>query len=168
MKKILLTLSILSIVLITSCGKDDGGDVQVGLTGSINFNGKSYSISNGGYSGANSDNIFAAIFIMSDGDIDLEEETFDGSIFLSVLTLAEGTSFEPGNYSLSLTSEKFAGASVSIIDGDNQEDYSAESGTINITGSGNNYSLTFNLQFENDLELTGNVSGGFEVFDSGQ
>ncbi len=171
MKNILFSLSILSILLITSCGKDD--EVQIGLSGSVSFDGNSINITNGLFGEVSEDGEYGATFFLADAPISYNSETqqttFEGDALISVIIFSEGDSFESGTYAV----KTFGGA---ITDGDAlvivADANNASSGgglgvggTVNITGSGNTFTLTFNVDFEDDVKLSGNATGGFEIID---
>ena len=172
MKKILFSLSILSILFITSCGKDDGG-IAIGLSGSITYEGESISMTDGLFGEISQDGQYAATFFLSDAPLSYDESddntSFEGDILISLIIASTGDSFQAGSYPVEFTSSKGVIAIVATIAGSGDQQTvvtnTATGGSVNITGSGNSYNLTFNLDFENDIKLTGNATGGFEIID---
>ncbi|WP_370090106.1 hypothetical protein [Ekhidna sp.] len=169
MKKILFSLSILSILFITSCGKDDGGDIQIGLSGTLTYDGNAISITDGLFGEHAEDGSYAATFFLADGplsyDASTDEASFQGEILISVIIFSQGDSFQSGVYSLDLSGNK--GALVLVADANNAANGGAfaSGGTVNITGSGNVYTLTFDVDIDTDITLTGSATGGFEIID---
>ena len=163
MKKILLTLSILSILIITSCGKDDGGDIQVGLTGTITFNGESHSIANGVLSLRESGGNTIGEFFLADGTLEPTStgvSTGDSQIIISVVAVSKGTStLAEGAYATSTdVPDMYADVAVTTSDGKSE---AFTGGTVDISGSGNTYTLTFDVPFGSSIELSGTVKGTF-------
>lgn len=169
MKKILLSLSVLSILIISSCGEDDGGSVQVGLTGTLDVDGKSISITDGLFEEFNEDGAYAATFFLADSPISFdateEEVSFDGEILINVIIYTTGDAFKAGIYQIDITQDE--GALVIYVDENNASlgGAFASGGTVEVKGYGNTYTLTFDVDLGNEASLTGSVSGGFEIID---
>ena len=168
MKKLLL---ILSISFIASCGKDDAVEIEAGLSGTLMFNGNSITISDGLFGELSEDGQYAATFLLSDApvsyDTENEQASFEGDYLINVVIYAEGDAFEAGNYNVATLDSPIEDktAFVVVADADNASSGGALAidGTINIQGSGNEFTLTFAVDFENEVELVGSTSGDFEV-----
>ncbi len=175
MKNLVYIFCVLGLALITSCGKDDGeGLADIGLTGVATFDGNAISITHGLFGETAEQGAYGATFFLADGplsfDAETEEASFQGEVLISVIIFSEGNSFESGTYSaVDFSSNDIADKSAIIIVADANNASSgggfATGGTVNIQGSGNSFTLTFDLDFANDVKLTGNVSGGFEIID---
>ena len=172
MKRFLFLLTLGLLVVLSSCSDDDG-EASVGLTGATNYDGEAISISDGLFGEFAEDGAYAATFFLADAplsfDEDTEAATFQGEVLISVVIGVEGDSFQPGTYPIEFNSSSSRIAIVFVTTiADNQVDTTldaATGGTVNITGSGNSYTITFDLTFESELELTGTASGGFEIID---
>lgn len=164
MKKLLLTLSVLSLLLISACGDDDdGGNPEVGLSGTITFDGESYSIANGFFSQSSTAVGIEGEFFLADGTVSSTGSSSDSQIIIGLRAISEGTSsLESGSYEVNKqVNSKYAFVTISTTSDSNIQ--SVQGGTIDISGSGNTFSLTFNdVAFGQGRELSGSVNGTFE------
>lgn len=167
MKKIALILSVFSILLISSCGGDDEeATPQIGLSGTINYNGVSYSIANGILTQSSSSGGTEVQFYLADGTIALQGNSVsssDSQIIVAIQAVSVGTStLEAGNYETSRqVTNKYAFVTVTTSDISGNQSFVG--GSIDISGSDKTFSLTFNdVPFSQGVELTGSVSGTFE------
>lgn len=165
-----LSLLTLVVCLLSSCNKDD--ELQIGLNGTLTLNGEAFQISNGLYATVAEDGYFAASFILSDSPITYDESTdnvdFEGNTLITVTIFSQSDGFDPGEYPvidlLNSSSDITKGALAFAINvNDGTIGGFATGGTINITGSGNSYNFTFDVNFDGDVTLTGNAGGGFEL-----
>ena len=73
MKNFVLSLAIISLLAFTSCGEDspvNPGDIlNIGLDGTVTYNGESYAIKNGFFSQQERDGTAEAQFFLADGII---------------------------------------------------------------------------------------------------
>lgn len=171
MKKVLFFLAVLSLVVISSCGgdDDDATPAEVGLSGTVTFDGQSYSIANGIFNQTDDDGNARGIFFLSDGTLTATANgaTASGAtIFISVDAIATNSSaLTNGAYETSTNvPELFAYVNVTLIDGANSTDRGQPfvGGIVNISGSGNTYTLTFSdLNFGQGVSLSGSVSGTY-------
>ena len=178
MKNILFTLTILSILLITSCGKDEP-DLEIGLAGTVTFDGNANSITDGIFAEASGRGVYVAVFILADGPVSYdpeeeEEATLENQegFVVGVSISSKSDAFETGDYNIiwsldnTLSVDKFAFVSVGYWENGEVKDDEAIGGTVNIQRSGNNtFTLTFEADFADDVKLTGNASGSFAVID---
>ena len=173
MKNILFTLTILSILLITSCGKDEP-DLEIGLVGTVTFDGNANSITDGILAEVSEEGKYGAIFILADDPVsyDPEEDEFMQEGFVVAVTIfSKSDAFEAGDYNVLATfddssiADKSALVAVAYPESSEDDGDSAIGGTVNIQGSGNTFTLTFAVDFAGDVKLTGNASGGFAVID---
>lgn len=171
MKNLFLGLLVVSLVLFTSCGGDDDTVViELGLSGALTFDGNEFSASDGLFAEAADGGAYAATFFISDAPLTYDDETnqtnFQGDFLVNLIIFKEGDAFEAGNYSIADLGSTIEDKSALLVyaDADNVESGGvlAIGGTVNIQGSGDNYTLTFAIDFENDIELVGTVTGNFE------
>lgn len=165
MKKLLLTLSIVSLLIITSCGDDDDATPTVGLSGTVTFNGQSYSIANGIFSLTVDDGDAIGEFFLADGTIESNGNggvsSSDSEIIISISATATGaTTLTAGDYETSTNvPDLYAFVSVVNSDGTSQ---SFVGGIVGISGSGNTYTITFtDVPFGQGVTLTGTVTGTY-------
>ncbi len=165
MKNILLTLSILSVLIITSCGSDDTSTNEVGLSGTVVFDGESYTIANGTFALTVDDGDAVASFFMSDGELTVSSGTgsTDGEIIISITAIHEGSdALGNGAYiTNSTTQDQYAFVAVSTPENPTGSQ-SFTGGTVNISGSGSTYNVTFvDVPFGQGVTLTGTVTGTY-------
>ncbi|GAB4244040.1 MAG: hypothetical protein Tsb0034_22110 [Ekhidna sp.] len=162
MKKLVFALSVLSLLVIVSCGKDD--DPTPGLSGTINYNGESYSIKNGIFSLSESGGNASGSFFIADGVITSSSSnsvsSSDSNIIITVTaTDKNASSLSAGDYATSTNvPDKFADVSVTTADG-RKEAFTG--GTVSISGSGNTYTVAFDVPFGQGVTMTGSVSGTY-------
>ncbi|MEP1035378.1 hypothetical protein [Ekhidna sp.] len=170
MKKIFLAISILSTLLITSCGSDDTVEIELGLSGTLTYSGTEISASDGLFGEVADGGEYAASFFISNAPITFNAESnqanFQGEYLINIVIYREGDAFASGNYNVatlgSPVEDKSAFVVYADLDNASSGGILAIGGTINIQGSGNNFTLTLAVDFENDVELVGNVAGEFE------
>lgn len=162
MKKVLFSLSILSILFITSCGKDDGASVQLGLDGSITFDGTDTEMSDGLIIdfGTN-DSEYNYDFYIANGAISIEDLNINvnGNTLMVIEFYNEGAAFSPGTFTVNGSGARYCFVDIAV---DDQNDF-ASGGTVTVTGSGQTYKVVFDLDFSEDRTLTGTVEGGFAI-----
>lgn len=164
MKKFLLALTVLSSLIFISCGDDEDVSPQVvGLTGSVTFNGQSYTITNGVINELSNAAGTELQFLMADGTVSSSGSSSDSQIIISARAISEGTgSLENGSYEVNRqVTSKYAYVTVTTASSPNIQ--SIVGGTIDISGSDNTFSLKFNnvAFFGGGAELNGTVSGTF-------
>jgi len=165
MKKLLFFLTITSLLLFIRCGDDDSETPQAGVNGTLTFGGQSYTIASGilvkklTSVGADYE------FFLGDGSISATGSggvsSGDSQILVAARAIAEGsTTLEAGTYEVSRqVNSQYAFVSVTAAGSSSVQ--SIVGGTIEISGSENTYSLTFNA-FGGGIALTGSVNGTFE------
>lgn len=160
MKNLKLGILLLAIAFITSCGSDDGADVELGLSGSIAFDGTTTELTDGLIFDFGVDaGEYNYDFYLANGAFSLEglELTVDGNTIVYLELFNQGSSFSPGTFSVAQSGERYCNAEIRIAN-----DISvAEGGTVTISGSGQTYDITFNLEFSDSRTLTGTVGGAF-------
>ena len=161
MKKLLFSLALLSIVIITSCG-DDEETPPVGVGGTITFDGQSYTIASGVLTQSAITGATQVEFFLADGTVSSSGSSSDSQIIIGIRAISEGTdTLEAGTYEVSRqVTTKYAFVTVSTATVSNLQSFAE--GTIAVSGSGNTYNLTFNnVSFGSGITLTGSVSGTF-------
>ncbi|WP_421763335.1 hypothetical protein [Ekhidna sp.] len=165
MKKTLLFLAVISLFILSSCGGDEDDDmVSVGLIGTVSYDGTSYSIANGIFSLTIEDGNAEGEFFLADGVIEPTAtgvSTGDSEIIISIVATSAGTTtLSSGNYQTSTNvPAQYADIQVTTSSGSKQ---AFTGGTVNISGSGNTYSITFDVPFGQGIELSGTVNGTYE------
>ncbi len=164
MKKILLSLSILSIIIITSCSSDDG----VAVNNQITVGDQTFDITNGGFIDlGESEGTRQGVFALADADVSITStpsfSVGSSSSFRIVLNLvAPGSSLSSGTYTkgdvLSLDGGKFF--FITLLDADGTS-YSVDSGSVQFSGASPNFTLSFDLTLNGDTKMTGGFSGEF-------
>jgi major membrane immunogen (membrane-anchored lipoprotein) len=158
-----LKLLILSLVLLSACGKDDSSAPQLGLSGTVTFDGTSYAIANGVLTLQESGGNAIGQFFLADGTLEPTSSgvsTSDSQIIISVSAVAKGAStLVEGSYATSTdVPDMYADVAVTTADG---QKTAFTGGTVTISGSGNTYNLTFNVPFGQGVTLTGSVMGTY-------
>lgn len=165
MKKLFSSVSFLSLLFLISCSKDDN-EVSIGLKGTISIDSQNYEISNGAMATGTILGVSSDVFTLSDDVFNTEDGTFQGKLMITMITVSRGDSFEPGIYTLDAEANDFVAlVFVNIVDGSSEDDLVGESGTVRITGSGSNYTLVFEIEFEDSTKMTGSATGGFERYE---
>lgn len=174
MKKLFFTISIMTLLFISSCGKDDEVEVaDVGVSGTLLFDGSEITITDGLFGEISEGGEYAATFFLSDAPISFDAETeqanFQGDYLINVIIYSESEAFESGNYNVATldnpVSDKSAFVIVADINNASSGGALAVDGTVNIQKAGDVFTLTFAIDFEGDAELTGNATGNFELVD---
>ncbi|MEM6643767.1 MAG: hypothetical protein AAF616_12370 [Bacteroidota bacterium] len=163
MKKLSYFLILFGLVTIISCGDDEEDSMTLGVSGTLNFDGQSYEISSGLLVERSNPAGAELQFTLADGTFSSGTSSSDSQILLSVRAISEGTNeLEDGAYAVNTqTGSMYAFVTVSTSGAQNQQ--SIQAGSINISGSGSTYSLTFNdVGFLGGAELSGSVSGTFQ------
>lgn len=165
MKKILLSLTILSILIITSCGGDDD---EPSVNNQITVGDQTFDISNGGFVDlGESEGASQGAFALADANISISSQSSfsisTSSTFRIVFNLVSlGSSLSSGAYSEGDVVNPNAGQVffVSLIEADGTT-YTVDSGTINFSGSSPNFTVSFDLTLNGGTRLTGGYSGSF-------
>lgn len=164
MKKILLSLSILSIIIITSCGSDDAPAVNNQIT----IGSQTFDITNGGFIDiGESEGTRQGVFALADADISISSgSSFSigtSSSFRIVFNLvALGTSLEAGTYTEGDVLSPDAGRVffVTLLQADGTT-YTVGSGAVQFSGSSPNFTVSFDLTLNDGTKMTGGFSGAF-------
>lgn len=163
MKKILLSLSILSILLISSCGSDDGPSVNNQIT----IGDQTFDITNGGFIDlGESEGARQGAFALADASISISQSSFSvgtsSSIRIVLNLVALGSSLSSGTYTEGDVLSPDAGKVffISLIQADGTS-YNVDSGTINFSGSSPDFTISFDLTLEGGEKLTGGFTGTF-------
>lgn len=165
MKKVLFLLSIVSLVVVSSCGgdDDDATPVEVGLSGTVTFDGQSYTIANGIFNQTDDDGNAVGTFYMADGTISPGTNggvtSSNSTIIIGLVAVAfESSTLENGNYD---TNSNLNGMQANVtvsIDGVSNRSFTG--GDVTLTGSGNSYNITFiDVPFGQGVTLSGTVTG---------
>ncbi|MEO1255137.1 MAG: hypothetical protein AAFY41_09660 [Bacteroidota bacterium] len=174
MKNILLTLSVLALILFTACGDDDGDDnggdtMELGLSGTVNYNGEEYAIANGLFRLNLIAGDAVGEFYLVDGTIEAtssDQVSASNSQIVIVMTAEsnDSSTLEDGDYATSTDiPDLTVDLAVTTFDDGNQVRREAfTNGTVNIQGSDNTYTVTFNAPFGQGITLTGTVSGTYD------
>ncbi|MEP0984794.1 hypothetical protein [Ekhidna sp.] len=165
MKKTFLFLAVISLFMLSSCGGDEDDDIaSVGLNGTVSYDGTSYSIANGIFSLTIADGNAEGEFFLADGVIEPTAtgvSTSDSEIIISIVATSTGTTtLSSGDYQTSTNvPAQYADIQVTTSSGSKQ---AFTGGTVNISGSGNTYTITFDVPFGQGIELSGTVNGTYE------
>ncbi|UII25341.1 hypothetical protein LVD15_18820 [Fulvivirga maritima] len=175
MKKVVLFSYAALFGLFFSCGSDDDGDTAT-ANGTIEIGDDSYTATSGimedyGVEGTH----YNIDFTVSDGTLNTTSGRYSGSFMIYAELYAPGDSFSTGTFSHNLSPEDdeyyFKSAYISvdangneILDEQADDYFFATGGSITVSGSGDNYSLTYNLTMSNSSTMTGTVSGKFQSF----
>jgi len=167
MKKVLFSLSILSILLISSCGSDDGGDTSV--ENQVTLGDEIFDINNGGFVDfGESEGTSQGGFILTDGAVSISGNTFSVSqatISISFTLVSLGTgglqsgSYPFGDVVSAGSTNAFLGAAISA----NGASPQVTGGTITLSGSSPNFTITLDLDLNTDEKLTGGFAGEFST-----
>ncbi|WP_462247517.1 hypothetical protein [Ekhidna sp.] len=165
MKKILPILSIFALILISSCGSDDTSTSEPKLSGTVTFDGQSYTVANGFFTQGETDGAAEGIFFISDGTFTVGSSgnvtASDATIIITIRAIHEGASVIGGGAYItnSITQDQYAFVTVQTASDESQ---SFVGGTVNISGSGNSYDVTFtDVPFGQGVTLTGTVTGTY-------
>ena len=168
MKKLLLSFFLLSgSLFFVSCGDDEEEEQlqpPLGLSGTVSYDGGSFSVVDGRLSDVQvSNNIASRTFYLTDGTFTVSGSNVSasGSQIVIVLTAAAtgATSIEAGVYD-SNSDINGRQVDVQVTTSSGTQDAFTD-GTIDISGSGNTYTLIFDVPFRG-TRLTGSVSGTYE------
>ncbi|WP_436517755.1 hypothetical protein [Ekhidna sp. To15] len=168
MKKILLSLSILSLLLFISCGSDDGPTVNNQIT----VGDQTFDITNGGFIDlGESEGTRQGVFALADADISITStpsfSVGSSSSFRIVLNLvALGSTLSSGTYTEGDVLSPDAGRVffVSLLDADGTS-YTVDSGSVEFSGTDPNFTMSFNLTLNGGTKMTGGFSGEFATAD---
>ncbi|NQZ76169.1 MAG: hypothetical protein HRT61_08670 [Ekhidna sp.] len=170
MKNLLLTLAATSLLAITSCSdaaEEITRDVfDIGLEGTINYDGQSYGIRNGVFSQQNRDGNAEAQFFLADGSIASTTSGVspgDSQIIISMTAFSKGSQvIDDGDYATStIDPDKYCFVTVTTIGESRVNKQSFTGGTVSISGSNDTYAVTFDVPFGQGITLTGSVSGTY-------
>lgn len=164
MKKILLSLSILSLLFFASCGSDDGPTVNNQIT----VGDQTFDITNGGYIDlGETEGTRQGVFALADADISITStpsfSVGSTSSFRIVLNLvALGSSLSSGTYTEGDVLSPDAGRVffVSLLDADGTS-YTVDSGSVEFSGTSPNFTMVFDLTLNGGTKMTGGFSGAF-------
>ena len=165
MKKVLFLLSIVSLVVISSCGgdDDDATPVEVGLSGTVTYDGQSYTIANGIFNQTDDDGNAVGTFYMADGTISPGTSggvtSQNSTIVIGLVTVAENSSsLTNGNYDTNSNVNGMVATVVVSVDGVGNQSFTG--GDVTLSGSGNSYNITFiDVPFGQGVTLSGTVTG---------
>ena len=166
MKKSAIILSLFALVFIISCGDDDGG---LSVNNQITIGDQTYEITNGAFIDLGSDEeglTSSGSFAIADAEIGFSPNGFSISTSNSiriVVTLISGGSegLTSGDYSVGdILNPSLNTFFVQLIEADGTT-YTTESGTISISGTSPNFTISFNLDLPEDQKLTGGFAGEF-------
>ncbi|MEQ8627545.1 hypothetical protein [Ekhidna sp.] len=164
MKQLLLSISILSIIIITSCGSDDG----VSVNNQITVGDQTFDIANGGFIDfGETEGITEGAFALSDANISISSSSFsistssDIRIIFSLASLGSG-GLASGDYSEGDVLSPDAGKVffIQLIKA-GENTYSVTGGTIKLSGSSPNFTISFDLSLDGGDKLTGGFKGEF-------
>lgn len=175
MKKLLIFSLILSTLFFISCSEEEENDINNAgekISGTLNFDGANYQISDGLYVIEADSGFMAGGFVLVDGEINAADSTFSGNFQAAVLTLSEGTTFQSGSYPVySLFDEipetvtKFAIVLVTTLEGETEDGGIGSGGSVNISRNGDVFEFSFNTDFLPSRKLTGTASGALQRAD---
>lgn len=170
MKKLLFSAAVAAL-FFTACKKDDDNSNK----GSFTVNGKTY-VTNYGYESidASEGNGWGDIAFFSDNLTTLNSDTYTGTVHyvdLGIDTLIDGATYtylSSGNASYDKTKNFYYAeveANMKLVNGswvssaDEVELYSPNSGTVTVKKSGSNYTVSYNLKYDDNVTVTGSYSG---------
>ncbi len=167
MKKILLLLSVFTLIIFTSCGDDDG-DSGVTVNNEITIGSSTYEITNGGFVDlGESEGTSQGVFGIADANISISGSQLSIStsttIRVVVQLISVGTGGgQSGEYELGDVLRPDAGkvffVTQILADG---EVLSVDSGTVTLSGSSPNFTLQYDLNLDGGDKLTGGFKGEF-------
>ncbi len=141
------------------------------MSGRVSFNGKSYEISNGFFKELEFFEGSRGFFSLSDGILTYDRESlevsasdFEINIIFNAFDITSPT-LENGSYTIGTSTLGPNAGSLNVIISEIDATFFASEGTIIISGSENNYDITFmDIQFiGQDFNLTGTISGTFST-----
>ena len=166
MKKITLFLSILALVIFTSCGDDDGDGPSV--NNEITVGSQTYAITNGAFIDlGESEGTSQGVFAIADANITISASQLSIStsstirVVVQLISLGTG-GLQSGGYELGDVLRPDAGQVffVTQIRADGT-DLNVDSGTVTLSGSAPNFTLQFDLSLDGGERLTGGYQGEF-------
>ncbi|WP_026755554.1 hypothetical protein [Sediminibacter sp. Hel_I_10] len=175
----LIALFALALNLVTfSCNKDDDGgdDSSSSSENNITIDGTEFEIETAILEewGINEDGSYDwDVTLFSDGvEIDAANSTITGTgaaIYLDLNTNSE-TGLVPGTYTFANERAEFTWVFAEAVtnfnfETENGESFNAVSGTVVITGSGNNQVIVANLEDENGNAITASYKGSLQMID---
>ena len=163
MKQLLLSISILSMIIITSCGSDDG----VSVNNQITIGDQTFDITHGGFIDlGETEGTKQGAFALADAEVTISQTSFSvsssSSIRIVFNLVALGSTLSSGSYSEGDVVSPDAGKVffISLVQADGTS-YTVNDGTINFSGSSPNFTVKFDLSLENGEKLTGGFKGEF-------
>lgn len=159
MKNLFYAFTLIAVVLFTGCGDDDEAP-SPGLSGSVTFDGTATNISTGlladfGLLG----NSYNVDFYVSDGEIDFINDGTSGSILVYIELFNDGDAFSPGTFEYGNNSAERSIGDAFVQTAGNVS--RPTGGSVTVTGSGSTFEITYNLEFTDNITLTGTVNGTF-------
>lgn len=165
MKQIAFILTLFGLILIQSCGSDDGDGMSI--KNQLSVKGTTYDVTHGAYVDlGTASGVTQGILAVSDGEVSIENNTFtvDGNstVYFLANFAAVGNSLEPGEYSFSdsisgIITQAFYGVLISA-DGTSLE---VTEGTIELSGTAPNFTMIFNISLKGGGKLTGSFKDTF-------
>lgn len=175
MKKI-LSLSLIGILLLQSCGKDDEPAATPG-TGQLTIGDETYTLSYGYIEdyGSNGNDSFDVDITLTSAAVDANTTTLTNFsiVYLDLNTSVEGV-LESGTYTFGEERDvkvMVAGLVAGGVNVDSEGDFSggqgfpAIDGTATVAVTGSTYTITFTLTGENDASASGTYTGSLEDLD---
>lgn len=175
----LIALFALTLNLVTfSCNKDDdgGNDSNSSSENNMTIDGTEFEVETAILveSGINEDGSYDwDVTLLSDGfEIDAANSTITGTgaaLYLDLNTNSE-TGLVPGTYTFANERAEFTwkfaeGITNFNFETENGEYFDAVSGTVVITGSGNNQVIVANLEDQNGNTITGSYKGNLQMIE---
>ncbi len=171
--KLVVLFALVFNLVAVSCKSDDDNDT-VEITNSMTINGEEFSVETGFLEeyGENADGSFDwDVTLVSEGfTIDTTNEIATGigsSIYLDLNTNS-ATGLVPGTYTFSNERAEFTwvvAEGITDLDAETGDGnfFNAVSGTVTITGTGNNQLIVVDLLDESGNEITASYQGALEV-----
>jgi len=121
-------------------------------------------MSNGTFDLTTSNGTAEGTFFLADGTLEITSTgatSSDSQIIISLSAFSRDTEvIESGDYATNTNvPDKYVFVGVSTADGTSQ---SVTGGTVTISGSGNTYTMSFDVPFGQGVELAGTVAGTYE------
>ena len=186
-----LTLLAFASLFIISCSKDDDDDDDAN-NNTVVYDGTSYTMVDGLVSDYGSYDpidlgtashynidfaiVDAVLVQVTEGDYTYWNPGENTTIWAYAELFSSGTaSFQTGTFVFidydTATAESIEGkifftdVEVGVISGTSELEFEATAGTVTVSGSGTNYTISFDITLENGKKLTGGYSGVFKFED---